>query len=122
VNPEGVAIGIGNHDHEADAGFVRPVDEGHIFGFKQRNGVVKAFHLERGGRAHGGRGGRLPEIGRGEHARAYVVLDPVAFREHAVHGRFEAEQTLIEIAGTLLVRDRIGDEGDFVDLDHGQLL
>jgi hypothetical protein len=34
---------------------------------------------------------------------------------------FQAEETLVESAGTLLVCDRIGGEGDFIDLDHGQL-
>src|SRR5208337_4810942 len=110
-----------NHDHETDARFVWPIDEGDVLGFKQGNGVVKAFHLERGGRAHGRCSGRLPEIGNGESAGAYVVLDPVAFRGHAVHGRLETEETLVEIAGTLLVCDRIGGEGNFIDLDHGKL-
>src|SRR5271165_6343620 len=116
-----VAIGSGNHGHKTDARFVRPVDEGHFLRFKQGNGVVKAFHLERGGRAHGGCSGRLPEIGNGESAGAYVVLDPVAFREHAVLGRLETEETLVEIAGTLLVCDRTPGKGNFIDLDHGKL-
>jgi hypothetical protein len=90
MDEKGVAVGIGDDGHKTDARFVRPINEGHALGFKQGNGVVKVFHLKRGRRAHGGLGGRLPEIGHGERARACVVLDPAALREHAVHGRLEA--------------------------------
>jgi hypothetical protein len=100
---------------------VRPINERHVVGSKQGNGVIKIFNFQRGGRAHGGCAGRLPEIGYGKRAGADVVLDPLAFRKHAVHCRLEAEQTLVEVAGTLLVRDWIGDEGDFADFDHCQL-